>query len=69
MLRMLNGSSACEPDGIHPSILKACSEVVAWPLYIIFRKSLDTGMMRQLWKTITYSPTQGGSQSDPFIDP
>ena len=64
LLKMLNGSSACGPDGIHPSILKACSEAVAWPLYKIFRRSLNTGMLPRLWKTSSVIPLHKGGLSE-----
>ena len=64
---MLNGSSACGPDDIHLAVLKACSGAVAWPLYIIFHKSPNTGLLPDLWKTSSVIPLhKGGSQRDPF---
>ena len=39
---MLNGSFDPGPNGIYPFVLNICSEAVAWPLYVIFCKSLES---------------------------
>jgi len=38
------------PDKIHPSVLKECADVLAYPLYLLFRKSLNEGSLPQDWK-------------------
>ena len=40
-LREVNASSSPGPDGIHCQVLKACAQVLALPLSIIFAKSLE----------------------------
>ena len=38
-------NSAPGPDGITPKILKECKETVSYPLYLLWKKSLDTGII------------------------
>ena len=35
---------------IHPQLLKECAHELAYPLYILYRKSLDDGNIPQDWK-------------------
>ena len=35
----LNGSSADDPDGLHPHMWKECSEALSLPLYLLFVRS------------------------------
>ncbi|XP_072014972.1 uncharacterized protein [Amphiura filiformis] len=44
------------PDSVHPKVLKECSEEVSLPLYLIFRKSLDSGSLPKEWKTARVTP-------------
>ena len=63
----LDGTSSPGPDGIHPMLLKECSDVLALPLSIIFRKSLSTGILPQLWKISRVSPIfKSGSRAEPL---
>lgn len=52
-LDSLNESKATGPDEISPKVLKACSSIVSQYIYIIYRKSLESGRLPQDWK-ITY---------------
>ena len=45
VLSELNSSSAAGPDGLHPHLLKACSDALCLPLYLLFVRSLDEGML------------------------
>ena len=38
------------PDQLHPRILYETRDVIAYPLFLIFRKSLDTGKLPGDWK-------------------
>ena len=54
------------PDKMHPRVLKECSAELAQPLYIIFRKSLDSGVLPSDWKTATVTPIfKKGSKTKP----
>ena len=44
------------PGGIHPRVLKELTKELKMPLYITFRKSLDTGIVPKVWKTENVSP-------------
>ena len=55
-LNKLNPDKCPGPDMIHPRILKDCRYELALPLYIIFRKSLDTGELPTTWKTAAVTP-------------
>ena len=41
---------------MHPKVLKECSEEISTPLYIVFRKSLDSGTLPEDWKTARVTP-------------
>ena len=41
---------AIGPDGIHPRIFKETSDTLAFPLHLIFRSSLQHGMIPNEWK-------------------
>ena len=49
IMSKLNPGKAVGPDGIHPNILKMVLSL-ACPLYILFRHSLDNGMLPDDWK-------------------
>ena len=44
------------PDGINPRILKECRSSIAKPLYIIFKKSLESGQLPSDFKNANISP-------------
>lgn len=50
VLSSLSASSSPGPDGIHPALLKNCAQVVALPLSLLMRKSLETGVLPSNWK-------------------
>ena len=52
----LDPNSAAGPDGIHPQLLKACAPVIAYPLFIIFMRSLFSGDLPVVWKHCRYAP-------------
>ena len=46
---LINKSSG--PDGLIARVLKEMSDVIAMPVYILFKNSLQTGTMPKIWKT------------------
>ena len=44
------------PDNIFPKILKECREELVEPIVMIFRKSLDTGVVPRLWRQANVVP-------------
>jgi hypothetical protein len=55
-LRKLHGDKSPGPDGIHPWVLEECAEEVSMPLIILFRTSLDTGVLPNTWKEANVTP-------------
>ena len=55
-LNSLDSSTSPGPDGVHPHLLKSCAPVVAYPLLLIFRKSLAIGRLPQIWKSSEVVP-------------
>ena len=55
-LKRLKEDKACGPDGIHPKLLKECAEIIAIPLYQIFSRSLESGVVPADWKLANVSP-------------
>ena len=59
-------TSASGPDRFPVLLLKNCKYALAKPLYIIWRRSLNTGVIPQLLKTANIVPIhKGGSRGDP----
>ena len=50
ILRNLKLNKAAGMDGIHTNILKALSEEISLPLCMIFKKSLDEGVVPIDWR-------------------
>ena len=45
LLMELDGLSAPGLDGVHPQVLKSCAAALAYPLVIIFRRSLNSACL------------------------
>ena len=50
VLSDLDVSSSMDPDELHPCLLKSCKTELAYPLWLIFRASLDTCTLPSIWK-------------------
>ena len=55
-LLKLKDHKAPGPDNMYPKVLKVCAEEVCVPLAIIFRKSMDEGLVFQEWKLANITP-------------
>ena len=67
ILSNLKVSSAPGPCTFHPKIMNECAESLAPPLYSIYRDSLDTGKLPNIWKTANVSPIyKKGRKTDPL---
>ena len=55
-LLQLKEDKAQGPDEIHPAVLKNCAHNIAWPLSIIYRKSLAEGALPVDWKLANVVP-------------
>ena len=59
-------TAAAGPDRFPAILLKHCRNALALPLYLIWRKSLDCGIIPQLLKTANIVPIhKGKSRGDP----
>ena len=56
LLKEININKSQGPDLLHPRLLFEAREVIARPLYVIFRKSIDTGILPKEWKEANISP-------------
>ena len=55
-LRKLEDGKASGPDGLPSTVFKSCAEALAWPLTVLFRKSINTGEIPQQWKQAIITP-------------
>jgi len=66
LLSHLDTTKSAGPDEIHPRVLKECSSQIAYPLSIIFQKSLNRSTIPKDWKKANITCLhKGGSKSDP----
>ena len=67
LLVNIDGSSAMGPDELHPLVLKHCADAIAYPLYVIFSRSLSKGIVPEAWKISTVIPIfKKGNRYDPL---
>ena len=60
-------TSSSGPDGLHPQLLKACAPALAYPLYVLFVRSLASGSVPEIWKHSIVVPLfKSGSQCNPL---
>lgn len=65
LLSDINPNKSPGPDKINPKLLKSCPSL-AKPLYMIFRQSLDSGVLPIEWKNSNISPIfKKGQRSQP----
>ena len=55
-LQGLNSSKSPGPDGLHPRILKELAEDIAYPLKILFDKTMSLGKIPTQWKEAEVRP-------------
>ena len=62
----LSSTSAPGPDGVPPAFLKICKKELKRPLYLLWRTSLDQGLIPPDLLLVLISPIhKGGSRADP----
>lgn len=55
-LKKLDKNKAQGNDEVHPHVISNLAECMAWPLYLIFKKSLDSCDLPDKWKESNVSP-------------
>ena len=66
-IKLLDSNSSMGPDGLHPLLLKSCMNMLAYPLFLIFRASYATGRLPSIWKKSSVIPIfKKGSRYDPL---
>ena len=55
IIKSLNASKSPGPDNLHPRVLKETADVIAHPLHLIFKSSLDIGLLPNTWKLANVS--------------
>ena len=55
-LKSLKPNKSPGPDGIHPRILKELSDELAYPLRLLFEKTISCGKLPDAWKTAEVRP-------------
>ena len=67
LIEGLEERSSPGPDGLNNRILKELKDVISYPLYALFRKSLDDGIVPRGWKDSVISPIyKKGNKSAPI---
>ena len=66
-LKDLDGNSAMGPDCMHPLFLRNCADQLAYPLHLIYDKSLREGRVPKAWKNSLVIPIfKKGPRYDPL---
>jgi hypothetical protein len=56
LLKSLDPTKACGPDGISPRLLKECADELGPALTLLFQTSLNTGVVPADWRTAFITP-------------
>ena len=56
VIKSLDTSNSPRPDNIHPRVLKETADAIAHLLSIIFKSSIDAGVLPDTWKVANVSP-------------
>ena len=52
----LDVNKASGPDGVHPKLLKECAAPLAYPLFLVFARSLESSNLPTDWKHALVAP-------------
>lgn len=55
-LIQMNSSKTPGPDGIHPMFMRETAEELSYPLYVLFKRSMELGKLPLDWKTANITP-------------
>lgn len=67
-LKNIDETKATGPDGISPRVLKRCAYPISVYLYLIFSKSLDTGLLPDDWKVAHIVPIHKGETKKDVVN-
>ena len=56
IMSSLKKNPSLDPDGIHPKLSIECADNLDRPLYYLFRDSLDSGTIPDIWKVAYVTP-------------
>ena len=56
LLDKLNINKSAGSDGIHPRVLREAAKEISTPLFLIFSKSIQEGLVPSAWKEATITP-------------
>ena len=66
-LLKLDPSTSPGPDGLHPQMLRSCAVALAYPLYVVFARSLRDGCIPSTWNRSLVVPLfKAGSRCNPL---
>ncbi|BES95313.1 WD repeat domain 59 [Nesidiocoris tenuis] len=55
-LQSLDVSKGMGPDGVPPVLLRSCRESLTYPIFVLFRRSLESGVFPSSWKSAFITP-------------
>ncbi len=66
LLKDIKTSKSPGPDRIHPRVLQECAQELSLPLFILFKKSINQGILPTDWKLASITPVykNKGSKHD-----
>lgn len=66
-LSVMNSSSAADPAGLYPHMLRTCSKVLLLLLYLLLVRSFNGGVLPTLWKnSMLIPPFKSGNRRNPW---
>ena len=67
LLQGMSSNSSPGPDNVHPCAIKSCAAALAYPLQIIYVRSLSAAQLPQVWKHALMVPLfKSGARSNPL---
>ena len=64
LLHHVDANKSCGDDGVHPRVLKECATELTRPVYLLYKKSLDSNTVPTTWKNATITPLYKSDDRD-----